>query len=92
MAKRAHFKTTFSVDKMTIAQADELYRKLISVLSFDLKDRLTLTIEDCVGGKHNLFQEEGISPNQTLCHKCCRLDCSDCPKWEMERANEETKE
>lgn len=90
MAKKANFKTTFSIDKMTIAQADELYRKLLDVLSFDLKDRLSIQIEDCVGGKHNLFEETGITPDCRICNKCKRIDCADCPKWKtMEKDNEE---
>lgn len=53
--KRANFKTTFSIDKLTLAQADELYQKLLSLLSFDLKDRLAVEVQDCVGGRHDLF-------------------------------------
>ena len=79
--KRANFKTTFSIDKLTLAQADELYQKLLSLLSFDLKDRLAVEVQDCVGGKHDLFHETGMAPSGDVCKKCCRFDCADCPAW-----------
>lgn len=79
--KRANFKTTFSIDKLTLAQADELYQKLLSLLSFDLKDRLAVEVQDCIGGKHDLFHETGVAPSSDICKKCCRFDCADCPAW-----------
>lgn len=88
--KYANFKTVFSIDGMTIAQADVLYQKLISLLASDMKDRLSIEITDCLGGVHDPFHEKGRSPSGTNCNNCRQFDCANCPKWKKELENEKT--
>ena len=82
--KRAQFKVDFSVDKLSIKEADALYGSLMKALSFDMKDRLTINITDLLGGKHDIFHEVGFMPDGSEC-KCVRIDCADCPKWQLKQ-------
>ena len=46
-----------------------------------MKDYLSITVEDPIGGKHNLWEDNGVKPNGEICKKCSLVDCQCCIKY-----------
>ena len=88
--KRAHYEVDFSLSKLTLAEQDRFYQKLMSILDQDLKDKLNIRITDLIGGQHYLFDGKGVRPDGIECTKCVFVDCAQCKIWKkiLELENE----
>ena len=79
--KRATYKVEFSFNGLSLAEQDRVYRKLLSVLDRDLKDRLELKVTDLLGGEHDIFSNRGVRPDKVVCESCPYVECGDCKIW-----------
>jgi hypothetical protein len=79
--KRATYKVEFSFNDLSLAEQDRLYRKLYSILDFDLKDRMAINVTDLLGGQHDVFLNKGVRPDGVACEKCGDVDCARCKIW-----------
>ncbi len=86
--KSCGYKVTFSVEGITLREQEEIYDLLRKNLSFDMKDYLSITVEDPIGGKHNLWEDNGVKPNGEICKKCTFVDCQYCIKYREDKDGE----
>lgn len=91
-SKRATYKVEFSFDKLSLAEQDRLYRELIGILDFSLKDKLNLKVTDLVGGTHDPLASTGVRPDGVECAKCGYVDCATCKVWKKVEAMNKDKE
>ena len=91
-SKRATYKVEFSFDKLSLAEQDRLYRELIGILDFSLKDKLSLKITDLIGGAHDPLANTGVRPDGVECAKCGYVDCALCKVWKKIEAMNKDKE
>ena len=91
-SKRATYKVEFNFDKLSLAEQDRLYRELIGILDFSLKDKLNLKVTDLVGGTHDPLANTGVRPDGVECAKCGYVDCALCKVWKKIEAMNKDKE
>lgn len=95
-SKRATYKVEFSFNGLSLAEQDRFYKKLMSILDFDLKDKLDIKVTDLIGGTHDVFMNKGIRPDGISCDKCNYVDCAFCSVWkkikELEKIKDEVEE
>ena len=91
-SKRATYKVEFSFNGLTLAEQDQLYNKLISILDFSLKDKLNLKVTDLIGGTHDPLAGTGVRPDNVECAKCGYVDCALCKVWKKVEAMNKDKE
>ncbi len=90
--KRATYKVDFGFEGLTLAQQERFYKNLMSVLDFDLKDKLHIKVTDLIGGTHDVFMNKGVRPDGIECEKCNHVDCALCTVWKKIKELEEEKE
>jgi hypothetical protein len=83
--KSCGYKVVFSVSGLSMKQQQEIYDLLRKNLSFDMKDCLSIMVEDPVGGKHNIWDDNGIKPNGEICKKCSFIDCQFCIRYKEDK-------
>lgn len=83
--KSCGYTVVFSVNGISMMQQQEIYDLLRKNLSFDMKDCLNITVEDPIGGKHNLWEENGVKPNGEICKECSFFDCQYCVKYREDK-------
>ena len=91
-SKRATYKVEFSFSDLSLAQQDQLYNKLMSILDFSLKDKLNLKVIDLLGGTHDPLANTGVRPDGIECAKCGYVDCAFCKVWKKVQDLNEVKE
>ena len=79
------YRVVFSVDAITLRQQEEIYDLLRKNLSFDMKDHLSVMVEDPIGGKHDLWQDSGIDPKGGICKKCATINCEFCHRYKEDK-------
>ena len=89
--KSCGFTVVFSVGGISMKQQQEIYDLLRKNLSFDMKDYLSITVEDPIGGKHNLWEDNGVKPNGEICKKCLFIDCRNCIKYKEDKEDKDGK-
>lgn len=75
------YKVNFSIDKLSLAGQQKIYKYLIEGLTYEQKANLHIEVVDAVGGKHNIWDGTGFMPDGTLCKKCNMIDCEECFKY-----------
>ena len=80
-SKRATYKVDFNFDGLSLAEQDRFFKKLMSILDYDLKDRLNIKVTDLIGGTHDVFMNKGVRPDGIACEKCNYVDCALCGVW-----------
>lgn len=83
--KSCGYTVVFSVGRISMKQQQEIYDLLQKNLSFNMKDYLSIIVEDPIGGKHNLWEDSGVKPNGEICKKCSSVDCQYCIKYKEDK-------
>ena len=78
------YKVVFQIEGITLRQQQEIYDLLRKSLSFSMKDHFSITVEDSVGGRHNLWENTGTKPNGDFCKNCTFVDCQYCIEYKGE--------
>lgn len=73
------YKAEFSIDNLPLKEQNEIFKNLLAQLDYSQRQDLHITITDCIGGKHFIWDGYGIDPNGVKCPKCSYIDCYDCP-------------
>ena len=73
------YKVEFSIDNLPLKEQNEIFKNLLAQLDYSQRQDLHITITDCIGGKHFIWDGYGIDPNGVKCPKCSGIDCYDCP-------------
>lgn len=73
------YKVEFSIDNLSLKEQNEIFKNLLAQLDYSQRQDLHITITDCIGGKHFIWDGYGIDPNGIKCPKCSGIDCYDCP-------------
>lgn len=78
MGRKNKFKVEFSVDDITLAEQDRIFKVLIDTLDYNQRQKLNITVTDPMGGKHYIWDDKGIDPNGVKCSNCKSVDCRGC--------------
>lgn len=82
MANRKNiYKVDFSIDNLSLREQQHIFDILISELNYNQRQDLHITVTDCIGGKHFIWDSKGTDPDGIDCPKCNAIDCSDCPSY-----------
>lgn len=92
MAKINGYKVEFSIEGQTIAEQERIYQLLMKNLSQQQKDNLKICVTDLIGGKHNIFDRTGVTPDGENCKQCDMISCKDCRKYKIILERKEQKE
>lgn len=84
MAKKPIYKVEFSIDGLSLAEQDRLFKKIIENLDYNARQAFHITVTDMVGGKHFIWDDCGEMPNGKKCKRCKSIDCSECVIWKAE--------
>lgn len=83
------YKIQFSIDNLSLAQQEQIFKNLIKMLDYNMRQDLHITVTDRIGGKHFVWDNKGIDPNGINCPRCKNIDCYDCPIYQSrENKNE----
>lgn len=72
------YKVDFSIDNLSLIQQEQIFRNLIKMLDYDMRQNLHITVTDSIGGKHFIWDNKGISPDGKKCNKCFSINCDEC--------------
>lgn len=75
------YQVEFSIDNLSLLEQERIYQKVISILDFDQKENLHITITDPIGGKHYVWDGSGETPEHFFCKKCHEVSCSRCKTY-----------
>ena len=83
------YKVQFSIDNLSLAQQEQIFKNLIKMLDYNMRQDLHIIVTDSIGGKHFIWDNKGIDPNGINCIRCKNIDCYDCPIYQSrENKNE----
>lgn len=83
------YKVQFSIDNLSLAQQEQIFKNLIKMLDYNMRQDLHITVTDSIGGKHFIWDNKGIDPNGINCARCKNIDCYSCPIYQnRENKNE----
>ena len=72
------YKVNFSIDNLSLIQQEQIFKNLIKMLDYNMRQNLHITVTDSIGGKHFIWDNKGEMPNGFKCSKCNMIDCDDC--------------
>ena len=76
------FKVDFSIDNLSLNEQQKVFETVVNCLDYSQRQNLHITITDPIGGKHFIWDNKGVDPDNTPCKKCSFINCADCMVYE----------